>query len=110
VYFFFLLSFLLLQFCRNKKIFLLLQQSCDKVALIPKINRRIFLIMSGGLLLPAVHRVFAKEKNETMNNRYDAIIVGGSFAGLAAAMTLGRSLRKVLVLDTDKPCNRFTCT
>lgn len=85
-----------------------MQQSCDKVALIPKINRRIFLIMSGGLLLPAVHRVFAKQKNETMNNRYDAIIVGGSFAGLAAAMTLGRSLRKALVLDTDKPCNRFT--
>jgi thioredoxin reductase len=41
-------------------------------------------------------------------NRFDVIIVGGSYAGLSAAMTLGRSLRKVLVIDSGKPCNRFT--
>jgi len=39
---------------------------------------------------------------------YDIIIVGGSYAGLAAAMTLGRSLRKTLVIDSGKPCNRQT--
>lgn len=38
---------------------------------------------------------------------YDAIIIGGGFAGLAAATQLGRARRKVLVLDTGKPRNRF---
>jgi len=38
---------------------------------------------------------------------YDAIIVGGSFAGLAAALYLGRARRKVAVLDTGLPRNRF---
>jgi thioredoxin reductase len=37
----------------------------------------------------------------------DAIIIGGSFAGLAAALQLGRALRKVAVLDTGLPRNRF---
>jgi thioredoxin reductase len=36
---------------------------------------------------------------------YDVIIVGGSYSGLAAAMALGRSLRRVLVIDDGKPCN-----
>lgn len=39
---------------------------------------------------------------------FDAIIVGGSYAGLSAALTLGRSRRQVLVLDSGQPCNRFT--
>jgi len=39
---------------------------------------------------------------------YDVIIVGGSYAGLAAAMSLGRAMRKVLVIDDGKPCNRQT--
>lgn len=38
---------------------------------------------------------------------YDAIIIGGSFAGLAAALYLGRARRSVCVLDTQKPRNRF---
>ena len=38
---------------------------------------------------------------------YDAIIVGGSFAGLAAALYLGRAHRSVCLLDTQKPRNRF---
>jgi len=37
----------------------------------------------------------------------DVIIIGGSFAGLAAALQLGRARRKVAVLDTDRPRNRF---
>ena len=39
---------------------------------------------------------------------YDVIIVGGSVAGLSAALALGRSLRRVLVIDSGKPCNRQT--
>jgi thioredoxin reductase len=39
---------------------------------------------------------------------YDVIIVGGSYAGLSAAMSLGRSLRKVLIIDSGLPCNRQT--
>ncbi|TCI84557.1 NAD(P)/FAD-dependent oxidoreductase [Tenacibaculum sp. M341] len=41
-------------------------------------------------------------------NQYEVIIIGGSYAGLSAAMTLGRSLRKTLIIDSGKPCNRFT--
>lgn len=39
---------------------------------------------------------------------YDVIIIGGSHAGLSAAMTLGRALRNVLVIDSGQPCNAPT--
>ncbi|CAL1519299.1 NAD(P)/FAD-dependent oxidoreductase [Chitinophaga sp. MM2321] len=39
---------------------------------------------------------------------YDVIIIGGSYAGLSAAMALGRSFRQVLVLDNGMPANRQT--
>lgn len=39
---------------------------------------------------------------------YDVIIVGGSYSGLAAGMALGRALKKVLIIDEGKPCNRQT--
>lgn len=39
------------------------------------------------------------------NNNYEVIIVGGSYAGLSAAMALGRSLRSVLIIDGGQPCN-----
>jgi thioredoxin reductase len=42
------------------------------------------------------------------NNIFDVIIVGGSYSGLAAGMALGRALRKVLIIDSGKPCNRQT--
>jgi thioredoxin reductase len=42
------------------------------------------------------------------NNDFDVIIVGGSYSGLAAAMALGRALKKVLVIDSGKPCNLQT--
>lgn len=42
------------------------------------------------------------------NSIFDVIIVGGSYAGLSAAMALGRSLRNVLIIDSGFPCNRQT--
>ena len=37
----------------------------------------------------------------------DAIVVGGSFAGLSAALILARARREVLVIDSGLPRNRF---
>lgn len=42
------------------------------------------------------------------NKKYDVIIIGGSYSGLSAAMSLGRSLRNVLVIDGNSPCNEQT--
>ena len=38
---------------------------------------------------------------------HDAIVIGGSFAGLSAAMPLARAGRQVCVLDSGRPRNRF---
>lgn len=43
-------------------------------------------------------------------DRYDVIIVGGSFAGLSAAMQLARARRRILLLDAGRPRNRFAAT
>ena len=50
------------------------------------------------------------EQNKTMENNknFDVIIIGGSYAGLSAAMALGRSLRNVLIIDAGDPCNKQT--
>ncbi|MFM0206257.1 NAD(P)/FAD-dependent oxidoreductase [Paraburkholderia sediminicola] len=42
-----------------------------------------------------------------MQTQHDVIVVGGSFAGLSAAMQLARARRKVLVVDAGFPRNRF---
>ena len=39
--------------------------------------------------------------------RHDAIIIGGSFAGLSAAMYIARARRTVSIVDTGAPRNRF---
>jgi len=41
-------------------------------------------------------------------NSFEVIIIGGSYAGLSAAMALGRSMRNVLVIDSGLNCNRYT--
>ena len=46
-------------------------------------------------------------QNAELITMEDVIIIGGSFAGLAAALQLGRARRKVAVLDTGLPRNRF---
>ena len=40
-------------------------------------------------------------------DRYDAVIVGGSFAGLSAAIQLARARRRILLVDAGRPRNRF---
>lgn len=48
-------------------------------------------------------------KNSTApKNNFEVIILGGSYAGLSAALALGRSLREVLIIDNELPCNRQT--
>jgi thioredoxin reductase len=42
-----------------------------------------------------------------LRQEYDVIVVGGSYAGLSAAMQLVRARRRVLILDTGQPRNRF---
>src|SRR5215207_2621865 len=39
--------------------------------------------------------------------QFDAIVIGGSFAGLEAATYLARGLRSVCIIDAGLPRNRF---
>lgn len=38
---------------------------------------------------------------------FDVIIIGGSFAGQAAALQLARARRRILLIDAGQPRNRF---
>lgn len=60
------------------------------------------------LTLPRPLTLFAQYNNKMDNKEFEVIIIGGSYAGLSTAMTLGRSLRKTLVIDAGKPCNEQT--
>lgn len=40
-------------------------------------------------------------------NEFDAIVIGGSYAGLSAALQLARARRKVLVIDAGQRRNRY---
>jgi thioredoxin reductase len=42
------------------------------------------------------------------NQEFEVIIIGGSYSGLSAAMSLGRAVRKTLIIDSGLPCNRQT--
>ena len=44
---------------------------------------------------------------ETTSGLHDVIVVGGSFAGLSAALMLARARKRVLLIDAGKPRNRF---
>lgn len=75
-------------------------------------TRRNFLrqsMLTGwGLVFLGADRMLAKTTTNTMNQQFDVIIIGGSYAGLAAGMALGRALRRVLIIDAGEPCNRQT--
>ena len=81
-------------------------------------NRKSFLEKSGisisALLMSGITNnlqagVFPHENftQETFidNQEYDVVVIGGSYAGLSASMSLARCLRKVLVIDAGKPRN-----
>lgn len=76
------------------------------------LSRRTFIRQTGSTLvlfaLPI--NLIEHSKNNQMSSKkhFDTIIIGGSYSGLAAAMALGRALRKVLVIDSEKPCNKQT--
>lgn len=38
----------------------------------------------------------------------DVVIIGGSYAGLSAAMALGRSMREAIIIDSGNPCNKHS--
>lgn len=39
--------------------------------------------------------------------KFDVIIIGGSYAGLSAALQLGRARKSILIIDAGEPRNRF---
>jgi len=61
-----------------------------------------FIMLSDSFVL------FKNSEHMKENQLLDVIVIGGSYSGLSAAMSLGRALRKVLVIDAGKPCNRQT--
>lgn len=75
-------------------------------------KRREIIKLSGlaltAMVLPIPLLSFKKFNHMTHSKKYDVIIIGGSYAGLSAAMTLGRALRNVLIIDGGLPCNRQT--
>lgn len=78
----------------------------------PSSSRREFIKQTGialtMLALPLPLTSFLKNNQMKDNKNFDVIIVGGSYSGLAAGMALGRALKKVLIIDSGKPCNRQT--
>ncbi|WP_282087197.1 NAD(P)/FAD-dependent oxidoreductase [Aquimarina algiphila] len=75
-------------------------------------NRRKFikqsLFASAVVMLPLPLSAFKKLDIMTKETKFDVLIIGGSYAGLSAAMALGRSLRNVLIIDAGSPCNEQT--
>lgn len=66
------------------------------------------ILASAAITLPISLTSFKKYNIMADNHHFEVIIIGGSYAGLSAAMALGRSLRKVLIIDGENPCNKQT--
>lgn len=73
-------------------------------------GRRAFLQQFSTLTAAAIpyFPMYSIVNSKRMKEKFDVIIVGGSYAGLSAAMALSRALRTVLLIDAGKPANRFT--
>ncbi len=56
---------------------------------------------------PAGHMNGQWADQNAQTKRWDALIIGGSFAGLSAALQLARAQKHVLILDSATPRNRF---
>ena len=69
---------------------------------------KLFGVTGLALTIPRPLFLFAKKYNKMDKKDFEVIIIGGSYAGLSTAMTLGRSLRETLVIDAGKPCNQQT--
>jgi thioredoxin reductase len=71
------------------------------------------LLLTGGLLTSNGKKIARAEnttknhalKEESSGENFDVAVVGGGVAGLQAALTLGRSCRKVIVFDSRAPRN-----
>lgn len=76
------------------------------------VPRRKFIKQSGlavvALSLPFPLTKISKNNSMKDKKKFDVIIVGGSYSGLAAGMALGRALKEVLIIDSGKPCNAQT--
>lgn len=78
-------------------------------------QRRTLLKLAAALSAIGIARAPATAKSSPSSSIHnkepvtmdDVIIIGGSFAGLAGALQLGRARRKVTVLDIGLPRNRF---
>ncbi len=77
-----------------------------------KLSRRTFIKQSSftltALALPFPLISLSKLDTMTAKNAFEIIIIGGSYSGLSAGMTLGRALRHILIIDSGNPCNRQT--
>lgn len=75
-------------------------------------SRRSFLKTGGLALAAAVTPVGFQRRTTKMTQAdtttYDVVIIGGSYAGMAAGMALGRALRSVVIIDAQHPANRMT--
>lgn len=69
---------------------------------------KVFGVSGLVLELPKPLSLFAQYNNKMDKKEFEVIIIGGSYAGLSTAMSLGRSLRDTLIIDAGKPCNRQT--
>lgn len=73
------------------------------------IPRREFIKQTGlGMIAFNLPFPFKDFDMKTDSKQFDAIIIGGSYSGLAAGMALGRALKQVLIIDSGKPCNAQT--